>query len=316
MAPLGRAALLLAFGLVLYALIAGSYAAWKKRRRLAHSAQNALLIAFPVTLVARDRADRRARAPRHDLRLRLAAHEPQAAASLRALRLLGRPGGVAPALAARAHGLRGARGLAQPPLAGAHRVDGARLRARGRLLRLHALLRLEPVQRPAGAAGRPGDGAEPAEPVHAGPPAAALPRLRRAHRPVRVRDGRAPVGSHGRALDRRDAPLDARRVDVPRRRPAGRLPLGVRGDRLGRLLRLGPGRERGADAVARSDRVPAFGDDPGEARDAEGLEHDPRRARVQPVAVRHVPHALGRDRLDPLVRARARSAAGSSPSSC
>src|SRR5881394_3391691 len=52
MAPLGRAALLLAFGLVLYALVAGSYAAWKRRRRLALSAQNALLVAFPVTLVA------------------------------------------------------------------------------------------------------------------------------------------------------------------------------------------------------------------------------------------------------------------------
>jgi cytochrome c-type biogenesis protein CcmF len=52
MAPLGRAALLLAFGLVLYALVAGSYAAWKRRRRLAVSAQNALLAAFPVTLVA------------------------------------------------------------------------------------------------------------------------------------------------------------------------------------------------------------------------------------------------------------------------
>jgi cytochrome c-type biogenesis protein CcmF len=51
MAPLGRAALLLAFGLVLYALVAGSYAAWKRRRRLALSAQNALLAAFPVTLV-------------------------------------------------------------------------------------------------------------------------------------------------------------------------------------------------------------------------------------------------------------------------
>jgi ActR/RegA family two-component response regulator len=33
-------------------LIAGSYAAWKRRRRLALSAQNALLAAFPVTLVA------------------------------------------------------------------------------------------------------------------------------------------------------------------------------------------------------------------------------------------------------------------------
>jgi cytochrome c-type biogenesis protein CcmF len=52
MAPLGRAALLIAFGLVLYALVAGSYAAWKRRRRLALSAQNALLAAFPVTLVA------------------------------------------------------------------------------------------------------------------------------------------------------------------------------------------------------------------------------------------------------------------------
>jgi cytochrome c-type biogenesis protein CcmF len=51
MAPLGRAALLLAFGLVAYALIAGSYAAWKRRRRLALSAQNALLAAFPVTLI-------------------------------------------------------------------------------------------------------------------------------------------------------------------------------------------------------------------------------------------------------------------------
>ncbi len=52
MAPLGRAALLLAFGLIAYALLAGSYAAWRKRRRLAHSAQNALLAAFPATLAA------------------------------------------------------------------------------------------------------------------------------------------------------------------------------------------------------------------------------------------------------------------------
>jgi cytochrome c-type biogenesis protein CcmF len=52
MAALGRAALLLAFGLIVYALLAGSYAAWRKRRRLALSAQNALIAAFPVTLVA------------------------------------------------------------------------------------------------------------------------------------------------------------------------------------------------------------------------------------------------------------------------
>ncbi|MBV8257296.1 MAG: cytochrome c biogenesis protein CcsA, partial [Actinobacteria bacterium] len=52
MAALGRAALLLAFLLIAYALVAGSVGAWTRRRRLALSAQNALLAAFPATLVA------------------------------------------------------------------------------------------------------------------------------------------------------------------------------------------------------------------------------------------------------------------------
>src|SRR3954452_9792313 len=52
MPQLGRAALLLSLGLVAYALVAGSYAAWKRRRRLALSAQNALLASFATTLVA------------------------------------------------------------------------------------------------------------------------------------------------------------------------------------------------------------------------------------------------------------------------
>ena len=52
MPALGRAALLLSFGLVLYALVAGSYAAWKRRRRLALSAQNALLASFLTTAIA------------------------------------------------------------------------------------------------------------------------------------------------------------------------------------------------------------------------------------------------------------------------
>jgi cytochrome c-type biogenesis protein CcmF len=52
MAALGRAALLLSFGLVVYALAAGSFAAWKRRRRLAVSAQNALLASFGSTVVA------------------------------------------------------------------------------------------------------------------------------------------------------------------------------------------------------------------------------------------------------------------------
>ena len=52
MAELGRAALVLTFGLVVYALVAGVYAAMARRRRLARSAQNALLAAFISTAVA------------------------------------------------------------------------------------------------------------------------------------------------------------------------------------------------------------------------------------------------------------------------
>jgi len=52
MPELGRAALVATLGLVLYALVAGAYAAWTRRRRLALSAQNALLAAFGTTLVA------------------------------------------------------------------------------------------------------------------------------------------------------------------------------------------------------------------------------------------------------------------------
>jgi cytochrome c-type biogenesis protein CcmF len=49
---LGRAALVVALGLVLYALLAGGYAALKGRRRLHDSARNALVAAFAAVLVA------------------------------------------------------------------------------------------------------------------------------------------------------------------------------------------------------------------------------------------------------------------------
>jgi cytochrome c-type biogenesis protein CcmF len=52
MPELGRAALVLCLGLALYALVAGAYAAATRRRRLARSAQNALLAAFGAALVA------------------------------------------------------------------------------------------------------------------------------------------------------------------------------------------------------------------------------------------------------------------------
>src|SRR5438067_590743 len=52
MADLGRAALVTSLLLLVYALVAGSFAAWRGRRRLAESAQNALLAAFGATAVA------------------------------------------------------------------------------------------------------------------------------------------------------------------------------------------------------------------------------------------------------------------------
>src|SRR5918996_4943616 len=52
MAELGRAALVLTLGLIVYALVGGAAAAYLGRRRLALSAQNALVAAFGSTLVA------------------------------------------------------------------------------------------------------------------------------------------------------------------------------------------------------------------------------------------------------------------------
>jgi cytochrome c-type biogenesis protein CcmF len=49
---LGRAALIVCFGLAVYVVAAGSFAAWKRRRRLAESAENAILASFAAALVA------------------------------------------------------------------------------------------------------------------------------------------------------------------------------------------------------------------------------------------------------------------------
>jgi cytochrome c-type biogenesis protein CcmF len=51
-ADLGRAALVVSFGLLLYALVAGGYAAAANKRRLAASARNALICTFASTAVA------------------------------------------------------------------------------------------------------------------------------------------------------------------------------------------------------------------------------------------------------------------------
>ena len=52
MPELGRAALVVCFGLALYAVVAGFWGAHTRRRRLALSAQNALVAAFLSAAVA------------------------------------------------------------------------------------------------------------------------------------------------------------------------------------------------------------------------------------------------------------------------
>src|SRR6476469_4248848 len=52
MADLGRASLVVSLGLLLYALVAGGYAAVCNKRRLADSARNALICSFVSTAVA------------------------------------------------------------------------------------------------------------------------------------------------------------------------------------------------------------------------------------------------------------------------
>ena len=71
---------------------------------------------------------------------------------------------------------------------------------------------------------------------------------------------------------------------------------------LGRLLGVGPGRERVADAVARRHRLPPLDHGPGAPRHAEGLERvaDLRDVRARPA--RHVPRPLGDPPVDPRVR--------------
>ena len=66
--------------------------------------------------------------------------------------------------------------------------------------------------------------------------------------------------------------VDALRLAVPLDRQRARHALGLRRARLGRLLGLGSGRERGLPALAHGDRLRALDDDPGAARHAEGLE--------------------------------------------
>ena len=121
-----------------------------------------------------------------------------------------------------------------------------------------------------------------------------VPRLRRVHGPVRIRSGVPGDRQGARDLAVDDPPLDAACVGLFDRRHRARCVVVVPGPRLGRVLGLGPGRERIASAVALCDRIPALVDRPGAPRTHAGVEPLARHRDLLPDDPRHVPHPLGR----------------------
>ena len=106
-----------------------------------------------------------------------------------------------------------------------------------------------------------------------------------------------------RRMDSLDAPLGDFFLVLSDPRQHVRRAMGLRSARLGRLLGMGSGRERRLHAVARDDRVPAFGDDPGTQGHAESLEPVADRARIRTHALRHVHHAQRRHLVGAFVHA-------------
>ena len=155
MAELGRAALLLSFGLIVYALVAGSLAAWKRRRRLALSAQNALIASFGTTVVAA--LVLWSALARRDFSFVYVAEHTSRTLPLgyRLVGVLERAGGLAAPVAADPDRLRRARGLAQPRARATSSSGSCRCSpAIASFFVVHALLRLEPVRDGARAGGR------------------------------------------------------------------------------------------------------------------------------------------------------------------
>ena len=219
MPELGRAALAATLGLALYALIAGAWAAHTRRRRLALSAQNALIAAFATTVVAS--LVLLAALVRHDFSFVYVAQHTsrELPTAYTDLGVLGRSGGVAAALAARPDGLLRRRRPAEPPAgARSRRLGRAGARARSPSSSRSCSSR---SRRPFALQTAPADGAG-LNPSLQNPYMVAHPPLLYLgyvglDGAVRVRDGRAARAPRGRALDRLDAPLDARGVDGARR---------------------------------------------------------------------------------------------------
>ena len=318
MPELGRAALLVTLGLAVYALVAGACAARPRAPPARASAQNALVASFVSTLVAA--VVLLAALLRNDFSfdVRRAHDERGAADRVHDLGVLGRAGGVAAPLAARPDRVRRGGGAARTAAGRATSSSGSCPCSRP--WRSFFSFLVVVVASPFATQAAPADGAGMTPSLQnpymlAHPPLLYLGYVGLTV-PFAFAIGALLSGRLGRALAHRDAALDALRVGGARDRPAARSALGVRRGRLGRLLRVGSGRERRAHAVARGDGVPALGDDPGEARDAEGLERaarasSPSRSRSSGRSSRARASSTRSTRSR-----RARSGRGSSRSSC
>ena len=280
MADLGRAALVVSFGLSLYALVAGVAGALSRQRRLADSARYALITAFGSTLIASFVLARAL--VTHDFRYRYVyQHTSRDLKPIYCLTAFW--GGEEGSLLLWLLVLTGYGALAvhaQPEAAPRHRRLGG---AGARRPRTFFSFILVAVASPFALQPRVVDGLGLVPSlqniymvIH--PPMLYLGYVGMSI-PFAFAVGRDDLRPDRRALDHRDAPLDAHRLDVPRLRPPARLALGLHRGRLGRLLRLGSGRERRADALDRRHRLPALGDDPGAQGDASDLEHGADRAR-------------------------------------
>ena len=145
---------------------------------------------------------------------------------------------------------------------------------------------------------------DPAGPGPRDPSADALHGLCRILDRVLVRRRGADRGPDRRRLGAFRAPVRADRLVLPHRRHRDGLVLGLLHAGLGRVLVLGPGRERILDAVARRHGLPALGRGDGKARRAEDLDDLPRHPRIFLFAAGHVSGALRRAHLGPRLRQR------------
>ena len=183
---------------------------------------------------------------------------------------------------------------------------------RGRLPAVHPV-HLEPVSAPVpGSARRRRAQPDPAGPRPRVSSAVSLSRLCRVLDRVLLRGRGADRGPRRSGLGALGAALDPGGVvRADDRHRDGQL-VGLLHARLGRLVVLGPGRERLVHAVAGRHRAIAFGGRRREARRAEDLDHAAGDPGLFAEPARHVPGALRRPDLGARLRLRPARAACSS----